>query len=244
MLKKIYDILLKEYGPQGWWPLSENKGKNPTTAGSIKGYSPRDYSFPKTKEQQFEICIGAILTQNTNWISVEKALFNLSKNRLINPQNLLDCPIDLLKEAVRPTGYFNQKANYLRNFSRFYLALSQRKSDFPVKIPSRKEIKSVTGIGNETADSILLYAFKQPEFIVDAYTKRIFSLFGFFDEKAKYDEVKKIFTENLNQCLLSDQEKVIVFQEYHALIVNHAKTHYNKKPYKKDKIIQKTLNSV
>lgn len=216
VLEKIYKSLLKTYGPQGWWPIlslhGKKEGTNPTKAGSINGYHVEDYSFPKNKQQQFEICVGAILTQNTSWPLVEKALINLEKAKLLTPQAIHKVDVEKIKPLIRPAGYFNQKANYLKNFTEFFISLK------PSQIPTRLEVLNVKGVGNETADSILLFAFKQPEFIVDAYTKRIFSRIGLIKQDATYLEVKEFFENAL-------EKDIIIYQEYHALIVEHAKQH-------------------
>ena len=185
-LFKIYNSLLKMYGPQGWWPLLSNKSIKNDNAVSCKGYHCGDYSFPKNIRQRFEICVGAILTQNTAWVNVEKALINLYKNKILNVNAIREINIERLKEAVKPAGYFNQKAGYLKEFAGFFLSIKKR-------IPSREELLAVKGIGPETADSILLYAYNQPEFIVDAYTKRMFSKLNFFHENSKYAEIKEMF---------------------------------------------------
>jgi len=209
-LISIYKSLLKQYGRQGWWPLlsCENIKNN-------KGYHPGDYSYPRNNQQKFEICVGAILTQNTAWTNVEKALFNLKDEKLLNAKAIKDSKIEELRVAVKPAGYYNQKADYLKAFSFFYLSLKG-------KTPARAELFAVKGIGPETADSILLYAYSMPEFIVDAYTKRMFSQLGFFSEKERYHNVKEMFEKAL-------PKDVNLYQEYHALIVKHAKNNNSRK---------------
>lgn len=224
VIRKIYDCLLGSYGPQGWWPLTELResgGTNPTKTGSIQGYHPADYTYPQTRNQQFEIICGALLTQNTSWIQVEKALLNLKdilslkQTHSFSPEAILSLDPEALKEAIRPAGYYNQKAVRLKNLACWFSELEDR-------IPERKELLSLKGVGPETADSILLYAFKQPSFVVDAYTKRIVTNLGLVDEKAGYNEIKALFEENL-------PEDLAVYQEYHALLVEHAKRYYQKK---------------
>lgn len=216
-LRKIFSLLLERYGPQGWWPIISHKGTNPTKAGSINGYHVGDYSFPKDRRQMFEICAGAVLTQNTSWPSVEKALVNLDKANLLDPKRIAAADLSLIRPLIRPAGYFNQKSLYLKNFTEFFLKL---KKD---SVPSRDAVLSVKGIGKETADSILLYAFRRPEFVVDAYTKRIFTRIGIINSKSSYDEVKSLFESNL-------KKDVKLFQEYHALLVEHAKRHCRTRP--------------
>lgn len=230
----IYKILLKTYKNQGWWPLLElhsfkNKGTNPTKTGSVNGYHPDDYSYPKNKLQQLEICIGAILTQNTSWPQVEKALINLNGIKAIDPKVIDDMDIELLKQLIRPAGYFNQKAIYLKEFTEFFLNLK------PKDVPTRKQLLEIKGIGDETADSIMLYAFSKPEFVVDAYTKRILLNLNLISEKSSYLEIKTLFESSL-------AKDYKIYQEYHALIVEHAKHHYSKKPYGKSDTLLKNLN--
>lgn len=216
-LIQVYHKLYQLYGPQGWWPLMDWEGENPTKTGSLKGYHPLNYNLPETSQQRFEVILGAILTQNTAWTSAEKALWNLKRMAVVHPQNLLELETEILKEAVRPAGFFNQKSVYLQEISRFFLKMDG-------KVPSRKEILGIKGVGNETADSILLYAYHQPQFVVDAYTKRIYSHLGVIKENSSYMEVKNLFEE----CL---PRNVPLYQEYHALIVEHAKRYYQKRPY-------------
>ncbi len=212
-IQKLYDRLLAKHGPQGWWPLLElhrrKSGVNPTKTGSINGYHPGDYSYPKTHAQRFEICTGAILTQNTAWPNVEKALINLKRHNILDAKKLLDADENLVEECIRPAGYYNQKTRKLRVFARFYLAQKE-------KIPTRNELLALWGIGPETADSILLYAYKQPAFVVDTYTKRIFSREKLIPASASYDAVKKL-------CERSLPQNAEMYQEFHALLVEEGK---------------------
>lgn len=230
VIMKIYDRLLASYGPQGWWPLIELRdagGTNPTKTGSVQGYHPADYSYPQTRNQQFEIICGALLTQNTSWIQVEKALLNLKQIDSLSSGSILSLDPESLKEAVRPAGYYNQKAVRLKTLACWFSKLGDR-------IPAREELLSLKGVGPETADSILLYAFKQPSFVVDAYTKRIVTNLGLVDEKAGYNEIKSLFEENL-------PEDLAVYQEYHALLVEHAKRYYQKKSIQDNDILLKDI---
>jgi len=221
-LELIYKSLYKIYGPQGWWPIIK---KNSKDTGIACTYHPEDYHIPQNKSQIYEICIGAILTQNTAWKNVEKALINLHQINGLNPKNINKINFEELKQAIRPAGYFNQKAKKIQQFNEFFQNLKN-------KTPSRENLLNVWGIGPETADSILLYAYKQTSFVIDVYTKRIFSNLGLIDENMKYDEVKSIFEQNIKSDL-------IIYQEYHALIVEHAKNFYNKKSnYSKDPLIK------
>ena len=202
--KVIYKKLLKLHGPQGWWPI-----------GAI--YHQQNFAIPETPEELFEICVGAILTQNTSFRSVDLALNNLREHALLNPNNLLNASENLIKTCIKPSGYFNQKTKKLLIFTNFYLQLKNRK-------PLRSELLSLWGIGPETADSMLLYGWHEPIFVIDAYTKRIFTHLKLIDTSFKYEDIQKIFEKNLPL-------DYILFNEYHALIVAHAKQFYAKKPY-------------
>ena len=199
-LARIYERLLEEYGPQGWWPIVSDKCEYGVNA-------------PRNRKEVFEICVGAILTQNTSWLNVEKALLNLKKGRLLDPGRIIRSDI---REAIRPAGYYNQKERKLKEFSRFFIKLEG--------IPSREELLGIWGIGKETADSILLYAFNVPSFVVDAYTRRIFSGLKLVSDDAGYDDIRLFFERNLEK----DAE---LYKEFHALIVEHAKRYYSRKPY-------------
>jgi endonuclease-3 related protein len=192
----IYNILYKSYGPQGWWPINNRYHKN-------------DFSYPKNNSQKFEICIGAILTQNTSWKNVEKALVNLKKLRLLDAQKIINCDNKKITGAIRPAGYFNQKAKKLKIFAKFYCSLKGTN-------PSRNELLDLWGVGPETADSILLYAYRQPEFIVDSYTKRLLMDMKITTKKYSYEYIKELFEKNLPK----DHK---LFQEFHALIVENGK---------------------
>jgi len=208
--ERIYEALYDMYGPQGWWPLMTYKNSELCCA-----YHPEDYHLPQTQSQVYEICVGSILTQNTAWRNVEKALVHLYQIKALDPKTIQTVQVEKIKEAIRPAGYFNQKAKKILAFNEFYLKLDHQ-------VPSREQLLSVWGIGPETADSILLYAYKQPSFVVDTYTRRIFTHLGLIQEKMTYDAIKKEFEHHLK----SDVE---IYQEYHALIVGHAKHYYQKK---------------
>ena len=178
---------------------------------------PLNYELPMTRNETYEIILGTILTQNTAWNSAEIALRNLKDLDAIDPENLLDLDLEIFKQAIRSAGFLNQKSVYIKEVTKFYIALDG-------KIPKREELLEVKGVGNETADSILLYAFKQPEFVVDTYTKRIFSHIGLINFNDNYNKVKNLFETHLSQ-------DTIIYNEYHALIVTHAKKYYSRKPY-------------
>lgn len=191
----IYEKLCEEYGAQGWWPLINYKGNNPTKTGSVNGYHPKNYEIPRNEKEKFEICLGTILTQNTSWFNVEKALINLNKRKLLGPEEILESEEEMIKECIRPAGYFNQKYKKIINFCDFFIQLKGKE-------PKREELLELWGIGEETAHSILLYAYKKPVWVIDAYTKRVF-------ERTGIEETKKMKYEELN--------------EIHALIVEHCK---------------------
>ena len=214
-MKKIfilYDILYEMYGPQGWWPLLKHGG-----------YHIKDYTLPKSDDEIFEVCLGAILTQNTTFTSVVKSLKNLEELGALSVDGIKKLPIDVLKNAIRPSGYFNQKSRYILEFVDFFESLKG--------VPARESLLRVVGIGEETADSILLYAYKQEQFVVDAYTKRIFFYLGIIDEKASYKDVKSLVEETFTKYVESKSELYVVYQEFHALLVAHAKKYYSKKPH-------------
>lgn len=217
ILNEIYETLLKTYSRQGWWPLINHEGNNPTKTGSVNGYHPDDYSFPRNENEKYEIIIGAVLAQNTSWPQVEKSLQNLQKITGITPDEMLKTDEDEIKKAIKPSGYYNHKYEYLLNITSFYQSLNN-------KTPERNELLKVKGVGPETADSILLYAYKEKEFVIDAYTRRIFSHLGIINEKDNYNKIKNEFEDNF-------KGDVNDYQEYHALIVEHGKNHYSKKPY-------------
>ncbi len=205
MIRKVYNKLHNSFGKQGWWPLT------------IKGnHSQHHAGPPKNINHKFEIIIGAILTQNTNWKNVEKALYNLSKNNLINIKKIKQIKQDKLAQLIRPAGYYNQKAERLKLVADFIEKNPE---------PTREQLLEVKGIGPETADSILLYAFQKPSFVIDAYTKRIFQRLG--HKANNYEEWQKQFTKNLPK----DTE---LFNEYHALLVELGKNHCKTKPVCKE----------
>jgi len=196
-LLEIYQRLLTEYGPQSWWPA----------------------------DTPFEVMLGAILTQNTAWVGVEKAITGLKRTCDLTPEGILALPVEDLQEAIRPSGYFRQKADRLRALSNFII--QEYKGELSLMLDSsirelRAQFLALNGIGPETADSILLYALGKPVFVVDAYTVRLFSRLGLCGEKAKYDHAQSLFMDHLEP----DAE---MFNEYHALIVTHAKERCRKR---------------
>jgi endonuclease-3 related protein len=216
-LTDMYDQLLSAYGPQGWWPLLGVAGSNPTKTGAMRGYHIGDYSYPRTDAERFEICVGAILTQNTAWPNVESALRALAAHGVLSPHGILALTQPDLATLIRASGYFNVKARKLREFTEFYIGLAGA-------TPSRATLLAVWGVGPETADSMLLYAYGQIEMIVDTYTRRILGHLKLTRASADYDAVKRFCTRRLPRDL-------IVYQEFHALLVEHAKRHYQRMPY-------------
>ena len=215
-IQNMYENLYKHYGPQGWWPLL-SEAKRP--GFDERGYHKNKYNYPTTNQQRFEIIVGTILTQNTSWKNVEKALKEL-KN-IMSPEQILATPTHTLAELIRSSGYFNQKAERLKIVATFlqeqgWETLLSRKTE-----QLREQLLSLKGVGPETADSILLYAFNRDSFVVDAYTKRILSRIGLTQKKASYEEVKELIEKTLNAKH---------FNEFHALFVEHAKQFCKKKP--------------
>ncbi|MBU2589842.1 MAG: endonuclease III domain-containing protein [Nanoarchaeota archaeon] len=220
-IKEIYKLLQKAHGKQGWWPIINNK----TLLCEYHGKAPRN------DEERFEIIIGCILTQNTSWTNVEKALYNLNKAKLLDIKKINKTKESEIASLIKPSGYFNQKANRLKIIAMHLL----RRPELLKEDNLREELLKIKGIGPETADSIILYSAEKPSFVIDAYTKRIFSRLGFIDENSKYDEIKAYFENNL-------EKDVKIFKEYHALIVEHAKRHCKTKPECKGCILRSNCN--
>ncbi len=189
MVEKIYKMLLKKYGRQNWWP----------TSGEFE-------------PPELEICIGAILTQNTNWKNVEKALENLIDAKKLTAKSIASCPLPALERIIRPSGFYRQKAERLRDFCKF---INDFEGDFYRDI-TREKMLAICGIGPETADSILLYACGKPYFVVDAYTRRMFSRLGLIKGDEDYETLRGFFESRL-------PEDVELYKEFHALIVEHEK---------------------
>jgi len=216
MIKQIYDKLYSHYGSQNWWPVTLDNEVMPKYHKNIK----------LTEKQKLEICFGAILTQNTNWKNVEKAIIQLNKNNLISINKIIIINNKKLAGIIRSSGYHNQKAKKLNNFCLFLMNNYNNHIEklFRNTIDKlRNELLSVNGIGPETADSILLYAAKKPIFVIDAYTKRIYSRVFNIKKELRYDELQQIFMKKLDK-----DEKL--FNEYHALLVELGKNICKKKP--------------
>ncbi len=193
-LLQVYNTLLAAYGPRNWWPA----------------------------RTPFEMMVGAILTQNTTWKNVEKAINNFG-NRL-SPEFLENVAVEELAGIIRPSGYYNQKALKLKALTTWFAKYSYN-IDKVREVNGetlRLELLGVKGVGRETADSILTYALHKPYFVLDAYTKRIFSRLG-YEIPASYDELRLRIENNIPQ-------ELYLYNEFHALIVEHAKRHCSKAP--------------
>ncbi|MDD3177887.1 MAG: endonuclease III domain-containing protein [Candidatus ainarchaeum sp.] len=224
---KIYNFLIMEYGYQGWWPLISVYKKT----GNY--YHPHDYAFPKKKKQIYEICIGCILAQNTSWNNAFLGILALDSNKLLNSKKIMNINLEKLAEIIKPAGYYNQKSEYILNFTKFYRSTK-------IKNINRDKLLDIKGIGPETADSMLLYAFNKPFFIVDAYTRRILFNLGIINDlELSYESISNIF--NRTYFNLNNKEKISFFQEFHALLVCHAKKYYQKKETQKDDPLLKIL---
>lgn len=194
---EAYQLLYKKFGFQHWWPA----------------------------DTPFEVAVGAILTQNTAWTNVEKAIANLKAEKLLTENALSNSNLTTIEKAIQPSGFYHQKAKRLKEFTE-YVVKNYGNIEKMLGQPTgmlRRELLSLKGIGPETADSILLYAANKPVFVVDAYTKRIGSRMSWFNANASYEEVQRFFTENLSN-------NARLFNEYHALLVKLAKENCRKKP--------------
>jgi len=195
-LPAVYTQLFGRFGPQHWWPA----------------------------QTPFEVMVGAVLTQNTAWSNVEKAIANLRARDRLDARRIITARSDHLAGWLRPSGYFNIKAARLKNFCRWYLdsgghaALSRCDT-----ATLRAALLGVNGIGHETADDILLYAFERPVFVIDAYTRRLFARLGLCAGDEPYDTLRQAIERRLGP-------DVDLFKEYHALIVRHAKEHCRVRP--------------
>ncbi|AEH06081.1 HhH-GPD family protein [Methanothermococcus okinawensis IH1] len=195
---KIYNKLLSHFGIQYWWPA----------------------------ETKYEVVIGAIITQNISWKNVEKALNNLKNEDLIDEKRILKINTEKLKELIKPAGFYNIKAERLKNITK-YIVDNYKTTDELAKTEKdtnilRNELLNIKGVGKETADSILLYALDRKIFVVDAYTRRIFSRYGIINKDMDYDEIRLIFEDNIIPSLN-------IYKEYHALIVELGKNYCKKK---------------
>lgn len=197
-LMQIHGLLLSHYGEQQWWPSSG----------------------------RFETILGAILTQNTNWTNVEKAINKLKAANALDAEKLYHMDQGTLAELIRPSGYYNIKAGRLKNFLNWlyenYDGDLEAISNMSV-YSLREELLSVKGIGRETADSILLYAFEKAVFVVDTYTARVMIRHGLIDHEADYEQLRDLFESNL-------PSNTKLYNDYHALLVQVGKKHCKPKP--------------
>lgn len=213
---EIYNLLFQNYGPQGWWPINNEYKKRKNL----------------TNEEKFEIIVGAILTQNTAWTNVEKALDELRKNKCLSVNALLQTKKEALAAYIKSSGYHNQKAERLKIVAEFLLEHPIEELQAMPLSDLRELLLSVKGIGPETADSIILYAFNKPSFVIDAYTKRIMGRIGISGKGAAYEELQQQITQTIPQ----DTE---LYNEYHALLVEHAKRFCQTKPLCQNCILNK-----
>ena len=193
ILLEMYHRLSRTFGPQHWWP----------------GDSP------------FEVAVGAILTQNTNWSNVEKAIENLKKHKALSAKIIHEMPAGKLANLIRPAGYFNIKAARLKFFVDFLMSSYSGSTEKMKKDDMhslREKLLQIKGIGPETADSMLLYALEKPVFVIDAYTRRILSRHGIMNYDRPYEEFQKLFLSRIDR-------DVTMFNEYHALFVKVGKTY-------------------
>jgi len=191
-LRRAYVLMREHFGHQHWWP-----GETP-----------------------FEVCVGAILTQNTSWTNVERAIANLKSASVLEPRKLFALPQRSLARLIRPAGYFNVKARRLRSFLR--VLVRQFDADLTRLFHGdtaavRERLLAINGIGPETADSMLLYAGGHHSFVVDAYTRRIFQRHGWCGEDAAYDELKSLCESALNDK--PAPARLDYWQDYHAQLV-------------------------
>jgi len=197
-LVEMFDLLLKGFGPQNWWPA----------------------------DTELEMMVGAVLTQNTNWKNVEKAIQNLKRKGLLSVDALHSLPTNEVAQEIRPAGYFNIKAKRLKNLIQFIMEQYEGTISLFLEEGTqslREGLLSVNGVGPETADSILLYAARRPIFVIDTYTHRILSRHGMIDEEVGYYELQELFMDHL-------PDNADFFGEFHALIVRAGKDCCRKKP--------------
>lgn len=233
MIKKAISKMAKAYGPQGWWPVECERRTfdGPSGERQTEGYHPGQFDFPRTRQGRFEIACGAVLTQNTAWTNVQKALRGLREAGLLSPERLFSMPDATLSQVIRPAGYFNQKSKYLKSLTEWFKAvdrkLSQETASRALLEAVRPGLLAVRGIGPETADSILLYAYRLPTFVVDAYTRRVFSRLRLLEAHWGYERIRTFLEGALRQPTV--RETVEQYQEAHALIVEHAKRYHGRK---------------
>ncbi|MEN3027981.1 MAG: endonuclease III domain-containing protein [Aquificaceae bacterium] len=189
-LEELYRLLFELYGPQGWWPVDREYH-------SLRGTDPRE-----------EVIIGAVLTQNTGWKNVEKALENLKRQGELSLRFVRELEVGRLKELIKPAGFYNLKALRLKNVASFFDPVDK------VEEVEREELLRVKGVGEETADAILLYAGNRLTFVIDKHTRRFMKRFA--GVEGSYGELKKFFEANL-------PPDVELYKEFHALLDEQGK---------------------
>ena len=190
-LKQVYSTLFDEFGHQNWWPA----------------------------DTPFEVVIGAVLTQQTRWTNVEQAIANLREHGLLEPETLAQAEVELIEELVHCCGFYRQKASRLNNIAKYFADIGIENVFSAPTLKLRDDMLSLSGVGNETADSIVLYAANKPKFVIDAYTTRIMNCLGINEN---YIKLQELFEQEL-------PTDVDLYKEYHALIVEFAKTYCGKK---------------
>ncbi len=214
-IKRVYRVLHARFGPQGWWPIVDED-----IAACIYGVGA-----PRSDAERFEILVGCILAQNTQWYpNAVRALHALKKGKKLVPASLAQSRASTIAQLIRSAGYYNQKAERLRRIARFWQDTPSL-PDLPLE-NLRAILLAQHGIGDETADSIILYAAEKPSFVVDAYTRRIMGRMGLCEKDASYADIQQMFHDALG----SDDGVVPMFKEYHALLVELAKRHCKTKP--------------
>lgn len=218
-LHTVYKKLLKHFGPQGWWPTTPPRCESPV-------YWLRRNLGNLSEEEMFEVCLGAILTQNTSWSNVEKVLTGLKKNHLLTFQRFLHLPRQSMQKHIRSSGYYRQKSLRIKHF--MGIVASEYKGRFRQFLGGstaelREKLLDITGIGPETADSMLLYAAGKPIFVVDAYTRRIAQRLGVIQGNPTYEAVQNLFLEALPR-------RASIYGETHALLVKLGKEICRKNP--------------
>lgn len=192
-LPELYALLYSRYGDLGWWPAAD----------------------------AYEMCVGAILTQNTSWSSVEKAIANFCGR--LSPDHVRSLSDEQLTDIIRPSGFFNQKAARIRTLTAWLDTLGCLPADCTLPTAElRKQLLALKGVGRETADSILVYAFGRLSFVVDAYTRRLLSRLG-YDLPDDYDDIRRMIEASV-------EPDIYIYNNFHAVIVEQCKQHCLKKP--------------
>lgn len=226
-LERALRARIAEHGPQGWWPIrAERELFAPwTDLRKEHGYHPGEYDFPRTRRGRWEITVGAVLTQNTTWLQVERALESLETAGLTSPEALLATDPAVLGAHIRPAGYFNQKSRYLRAVAAWFTTEDPQLAASPhhraTLTAARPRLLAVRGVGPETADSILLYAYSLPTFVIDAYTRRVLAGLGLVDPRLPYETLRAACEASLTAPTAVD--RVCLWQEAHAALVATAK---------------------